>query len=492
MSPRHNETVRFTHSPATTDGLITMPTMTPLTSPRDSGRAPQRLSADESSAAAPELPKSTREQSREMPPTLVLPPRILITNGFNRFFLANLAAGLRKRGWDVELLTGAYPVGSAAAILRNVPIRWLYLLGRLQDRQVGIEPDRVHADFASELVERTGQILGSKGAARLGAALDVAGFRLAGLRAARTVRKASHLTAYHFRSGFGLESLEAARRRGIPTICDHSIVHPATLEPLTQNGGRLPAGWSPAKPRGIWRLVLRDIERADWIVVNSDFVRETFEWAGFDTTRVKVIYAGVEAEFVDSVPERDAETDEGPLHLLFAGEIGQRKGADVLFRALSTLKGVDWKLDLIGAITPAIADGWSKFLSDPRVTWHGTVRIRQLAVLMSRAEVFVFPSLAEGSARVVAMAMAAGCYVVTTPNSGSVVRDGFHGRLVPPGDHDALVTTLMEVAVQRRILPLVGRANADLIRREYLVEHYTDRVISFYHEILDPIHGRRP
>lgn len=421
------------------------------------------------------------------------PTRIFISNGFSRFPLAQLAAGLRKREWDVELLTGAYPVGAAAAILRSLPLRRSYRLGRLEDRQVGIERDRVHADFASEAVQRMGQVLGSKGAVRLGAVLDVAGFRLAGLRAAHTVRRTRDLSAYHFRSGFGLDSLDAARRRGIPAICDHSIVHPATLEPLMQNGGRLPAGWSPAKPPGIWRLVLRDIESADFIVVNSDFVRETFEWAGFDTTRVKVIYGGVEAEFVDSIPERDTETDEGPLRLLFAGEIGQRKGADVLFRALLTLKGLDWTLDLIGAITPAIAADWSKFLSDPRVTWHGTVRIRQLAVLMSRAEVFVFPSLAEGSARVVAMAMAAGCYVVTTSNSGSVVRDGVHGRLVLPGDHDALVATLTEVAAQRRTLPLVGRANADLIRREYLVEHYVDRVISFYQEILgDDPRGPRP
>ena len=251
-----------------------------------------------------------------------------------------------------------------------------------------------------------------------------------------------------------------------------------------QNGGQLTTDWSLAEPHGIWRLVLRDIERADWIVVNSDFVRETFEWAGFDTTRVKVVYAGVEGDFVESIPRRDTEPYEGPLRLLFAGEIGQRKGADVLFRALSTLNGVDWKLDLIGSITPAVAAGWSKFLIDPRVTWHGTVRIRQLAVLMSRAEVFVFPSLAEGSARVVAMAMAAGCYVVTTPNSGSIVRDGVHGRLVPPGDPHALAATLMEVAERRGALLPIGRANADLIRREYLVEHYVDRVISFYNEVL--------
>jgi glycosyltransferase involved in cell wall biosynthesis len=418
------------------------------------------------------------------PASRAAPPRILIANGFNRFPLAHLAAGLRQRDWDVELLTGAYPVGAVAAILRSLLPGRSHWRGRLEDRRVGIEPDRVHADFASELVQRTGQVLGTKGAVRLGAALDVAGFRLAGLRAAGTVRRTRDLAVYHFRSGFGLDSLDAARRRGIPAICDHSIVHPATLEPLVENGGRLPAGWRPSKARGFWRPVLRDIERADLIVVNSDFVRETFEWAGFDATRVTVIYAGVEAEFVDSVPGREAETDEGPLRLMFAGEIGQRKGADVLFRALSTLKGVDWKLDLIGAIAPAIAAGWSEFLGDPRVTWHGTVRIRQLAVLMSRAEVFVFPSLAEGSARVVAMAMAAGCYVVTTPNSGSIVRDGINGRLVGPGDHEDLATTLLEIADRRGTLLPIGRANADLIRREYLVEHYVDRIISFYNEVL--------
>jgi glycosyltransferase involved in cell wall biosynthesis len=426
-----------------------------------------------------------------MPPVPALAPRILISNGFGRFPLANLAAGLRRRGWDVELLTGAYPVGVAATILRTPPFRRSYRLGRLEDREVEIEPGRVHADFASEVVQRTGQVLGSRGAGRLGEALDVAGFRLAGFRAARMVRRTRDLAAYHFRSGLGLDSLDAARRRGIPAICDHSIAHPATLEALVQNGGQLPAGWSPARPRGLWRLVLRDIDRADWVVVNSEFVRQTFEWAGVDTTRVRVIYGGVEAEFVDSIPERDIETDDGPLRLLFAGEIGHRKGADVLFRALSTLKG-DWRLDLIGAITPAIADGWSTFLGDPRVTWHGTVRIRRLAALMSRAEAFVFPSLAEGSARVVAMAMAAGCYVVTTPNSGSVVRDGVHGRLVPPGDHDALAATLMEIADRRGTLLQVGRANASLVRREYLVEHYVDRVISFYEEVLGRTGEPRP
>lgn len=384
----------------------------------------------------------------------------------------------------MELLTGAHPSGFVGAVTRALPVKRSYLLGRLLDRRVDMEPDRVHPDFASELVYKTGQVLRAIGADGAGATVGDAGIRLASLRAARFIQTAGPFSAYHFRSAYGLQSIETARRRGIPTICEYSIAHPLAMQPLLENSGRLPAQWRPAQLHGIWRLALDDLERADWIVVNSDFVRETFEWAGVDTTHLRVIYTGVAAQFMDAIPQRDYEPGEGPLRLLFAGEIGPRKGADGLFRALSTLKGVDWRLDLIGRVTPSISTGWSEFLGDSRVTWRSNVRIKELAALMSRAEVFVFPSLAEGSARVVAMAMAAGCYVVTTPNSGSVVQDGIHGRLVPPDDHDALAATLMEVADQRRTLPLAGRANADLIRREYLVEHYVDRVISFYEEIL--------
>lgn len=415
-------------------------------------------------------------------------PRVLIANGFHRFHLAYLAAGLRRRHWDIELLTGAYPRGVAATIMRILPSQNSRRLGRLDDRKVEIEPSRVHADFASELIERTGRILRSKGAVKLGEAIEVLGYRLASLRSARTVRRASGLSAYHFRSGFGLESRDVARRRGVPTICDHSIAHPLVIDALVGNSGRLPAGWTVGKLRGIWRLVADDLKSADWIVVNSDFVRDTFEWAGADTTRVKVIYLGVEPEFISYIPERVAESGKGPLRLLFAGEIGQRKGADTLFHALSLLQGVDWHLDLVGPIAPTIAATWSQFLDDPRVAWHGVVRRHQVAVLMSRADVFVFPSLAEGSARVIAEAMAAGCYIITTPNSGSIVQDGVHGRVVSPGDHQELAAAVAEASEQRLTLPLVGRANAETIRRAYLAEHYAEDIDSFYREII----GRGP
>lgn len=412
-------------------------------------------------------------------------PRILISNGFDRFPLAHLAAGLRQRGWDVELLTGAYPSRLVAAVLRHVPGVGAYSLGRFPDRRVDIESERVHPDFASELVYKSGRVLDSAGANRLGWMLEEAGFRLAGARASRRLKELGPVDAYHVRSAFGLGSLGTARRQGIPTICDHSTVHPAALRPLFANRGRLPTGGIRKELVGLERLMVYDLESADWVLVNSDFVRETFEWAGFDTARVKVIYAGVEPEFIAAVPSSDAGPRNGPLRLLFAGAIGYRKGADVLLRAFSGLQGVDWHLDFVGPMMADMAERRAGLLADDRVSWLGTLRtIRDVAAVMSRAEVFVFPSLAEGSARVVAQAMAAGCYVVTTRNSGSVVQDGVHGRLVPAGDDEALASVLRELPQHRGEIKAIGRANADLIRREYLVEHYAERVASFYREIL--------
>ena len=53
---------------------------------------------------------------------------------------------------------------------------------------------------------------------------------------------------------------------------------------------------------------------------------------------------------------------------------------------------------------------------------------------MAAADVFVFPSLFEGSAVVTYEALACGLPSIVTPNAGSVVRDGVDGFHVPAGD----------------------------------------------------------
>jgi alpha-maltose-1-phosphate synthase len=102
-----------------------------------------------------------------------------------------------------------------------------------------------------------------------------------------------------------------------------------------------------------------------------------------------------------------------------------------------------------------------------------------------QSDVFVFPSLAEGSALVTYEALAAGLPVVTTPNSGSVVRDGIEGLVVSPGDVDGLCERIRFLYEHPDVRRKMGTHGRDLIQRCYTWRHYRQRLGHVYAAILD-------
>src|SRR5262249_3850951 len=90
------------------------------------------------------------------------------------------------------------------------------------------------------------------------------------------------------------------------------------------------------------------------------------------------------------------------------------------------------------------------------------------------ADVFLLPSICEGSATVTYEALAAGLPVVCTPNTGSVVRDGVDGFVVPAGDTDALVGRLDQLRDPGVRAALAARAAAGT---EHSVDSYRHRLL---------------
>ncbi len=83
---------------------------------------------------------------------------------------------------------------------------------------------------------------------------------------------------------------------------------------------------------------------------------------------------------------------------------------------------------------------------------------------MARADVFVFPSLFEGSAVVTYEALACGLPSIVTPSAGSVVRDGIEGFVVPPGEVEPLAIAMERLGSEpdlRRELSRDARAGAE-------------------------------
>jgi glycosyltransferase involved in cell wall biosynthesis len=406
---------------------------------------------------------------------------VIISNGFAKFHLSVAAAEADRRHLLSSFLTGAYPTPFVQRILSLPYLRTNAKANRLAARRDEITEGLVHPLFPSEAL----YVLGTRW--RNGA-VDVGCMRFYGRLACRHVERAAAQGAriYHYRAGFGGASLEVARKRGLFLLCDHSIAHPLMIDALVRNAGRMPAREELSASR-IWMHVLHDIEQADIeqadaVLVNSRFVQDTFRHVGHNRSPVHVIYWGIDDSFLDRVPQR--ESAPGDFRLLFAGFFDKRKGADVLMDALGRLDDIPWHLEIAGPVGSDVAVRSRDFFSHPRVKYLGTLSRRDLAIAMTRADVFVFPSLAEGSARVVFEALACGCFVITTANSGSIVEDGVHGAIVPSGDSAALAEAITCAYQHRDRVSAISRNNALCIREQYRQCDYGDKLMGLYKELL--------
>ena len=172
---------------------------------------------------------------------------------------------------------------------------------------------------------------------------------------------------------------------------------------------------------------LRELETATRVLVPSDHIAETLVSNGTPASKVRVVpYAADTRRFRPDPAKRHGRD----CTFLFAGGISQRKGIRYLLEAWRRVRRAGWRLQLLGAM-PRDPGPLKEHLGE--VEWLGRVPHSGVPAVMAAADVFVFPSLFEGSAVVTYEALACGLPSVVTPNAGSVVRDGRDGFLVPSG-----------------------------------------------------------
>ncbi len=197
---------------------------------------------------------------------------------------------------------------------------------------------------------------------------------------------------------------------------------------------------------------LRDIELADRILVPSDHIAETLAHHGTPRERIRVVpYAADTRRFVPLENKRPG----GTCTFLFAGGITQRKGIKYLLEAWRLIRRPGWKLQLVGAL-PSNPGPLVNYLDE--VEHLGRVAHSDMPAKMAAADVFVFPSLFEGSAVVTYEALACGLPSVVTPEAGSVVRDGLDGLIVPSRDVDALALAMERLGTDGELRESMARS----------------------------------
>ena len=221
-------------------------------------------------------------------------------------------------------------------------------------------------------------------------------------------------------------------------------------------------------PPGHEERLDEEIRRADAVLVGSTYASESFVAEGVDPKRMRVVPYGVDLEtFTPS------ESPAAPgFHVIYAGQLTQRKGIAYLLRGYDKFARADTRLTLVGSIV-----GSDRPLRPYSGLFeHVAHQTRPaLAAMYRSAHVFVFPTLIEGMPLVVLEAMACGLPVIVTANGpADIVRDGIDGFVVPERDEDAICDRLEHLYRYPELRVAMGH-QAALRALEFSWDAYADK-----------------
>jgi glycosyltransferase involved in cell wall biosynthesis len=249
-----------------------------------------------------------------------------------------------------------------------------------------------------------------------------------------------------------LHTFRAARRVGTLTVLDQSVGHIRSAVAMLRDedgaAGRRAAALAPD-----WLIARCSAEatEADFVLSPSAYVESTLLSHGVDMSRIVYMPFGVDTERFRPAGSRGGS---GRFRMLFVGQVSRRKGIPYLLDAVADLEIAEAELVLVGGLEDARAvEPYARCF-----THVSHVPYAEVHRLFQQADVFVYPSLHEGSALAIYEALASGLPVVTTFNSGSVVRDGVEGFVVPVRDASAIREKLRVLHAQPELRRRMGQS----------------------------------
>lgn len=255
-------------------------------------------------------------------------------------------------------------------------------------------------------------------------------------------------------SGTGLHAGRLAKSRGAAYIMDRGSSQIRFQNKLLEEEY---SKWKiPFVADNPWLIENEEAEaqEANLITVPSNFVRDSFIKTGTDPRKLRVVPYGVNlSEFYSNdTPKVDC------FRILFVGSFCIRKGAPYLLEAFKIFKHRNKELLIVGSINPELKAIIANY-ADLNIKFIGIVARSEVKNYMSSSHVMVIPSLEEGLALVQAQALACGCPVIATPNTGSenLFSDGVEGLIVEPRSVIQLVDAFTKLADDASLRELMSK-----------------------------------
>ncbi|MEX0788266.1 MAG: glycosyltransferase family 4 protein [Anaerolineales bacterium] len=227
------------------------------------------------------------------------------------------------------------------------------------------------------------------------------------------------------------------------------------------------------------KAVYRVVERAylhtlDGLICNSRSTLRSVRALGGRSTPALISPPAADhlGTAVSQRPIAKRAYDRGPLQVLFLGNLIPRKGLHILLEAMARLPAGAARLTVAGDLQTdpnyvgRIRRRADRLGLDGSIRFVGPLSPRRVAAELRRSQVLAVPSSLEGFGIAYLEGMAHGLPALATSVGGGaeIVRDGYNGYLIRPGEIDVLADRLARLASDRKSLARMGQA----ARRTYL------------------------
>lgn len=261
--------------------------------------------------------------------------------------------------------------------------------------------------------------------------------------------------------GVSLETYQSLKKHGVTIVYEGVNTHEAhskvILDEAYQQLG-LPISHEITQEKVL--LESTKLGLADFVFSCSPIMTSSFLSNGVPPEKILQTSYGLSDKFIlDVQPKKNQE-----VVFTFVGSIGVRKGVHLLLDYW-VRAGVKAKLKLVGEIDDT-------FLSiiKPYLSRHDIEHIpftNDLPTIYQQTDVFILPSLEEGSPLVTYLALGAGLPIVASPmGAGGVLQHDVQGLIVEPHDTAGWISAIQTLTKDAALRQRLG-AEAHKLAKEY-------------------------
>lgn len=279
-----------------------------------------------------------------------------------------------------------------------------------------------------------------------------------------------------------LSCLHKAQKNEMLSFIDRGSVEPQLQKKLIQQAFEKQGLKAEPMPKEHVLRMQEEEKVLDYLVVPSDFARNSYLQAGWEESRVLKNPLGVDSNrFCPSEDKKEVD-------VLFLGQLSFQKGVDLLLEAWKVLQTRAFfqkekpKLRLLG---------WPEKASWPTLKnqLHNLSNVEFLGPTANpekeliKTKILVLPSVQDGFASVVLEAMASGIPVLVSEHVGAseCVRHGKDGYVIAPANKEALIEALYSILSSPESLRQMG-LHAREQALNYSWQAYQQRLLKLVHE----------